>query len=228
MTENRLDEQTRNVLIELVKTRPILFNDYSDRSAAELRDERQKCWDEVGEKLNWSGDVCKTKFTTLKNNYFKNLRNDAVGPDMRRRLDFLDELAPWNRVQVEKPARISQRRATKRFRQDYNDDSDQTILMNTSTTSVMPDLPVAFKQSKNDDKKTSGEQYGQSAEMPMSPWAQPSYTNNNDVDDLNTFFRNMEQTARKFNARLQVKVKRMISDIIYDAEEQWINTNSSA
>lgn len=42
-------------------------------------------------------------------------------------------------------------------------------------------------------------------------------------DDLTVFFKNMEQTARKFDGLLQVKIKRMISDIIYDAEEQWLN-----
>lgn len=43
-----------------------------------------------------------------------------------------------------------------------------------------------------------------------------------EADDLTTFFKNMEQTARKFNGLLQVKIKRMVSDIIYDAEEQWL------
>lgn len=43
-----------------------------------------------------------------------------------------------------------------------------------------------------------------------------------EADDLTSFFKNMEQTARKFNGLLQVKIKRMISDIIYDAEEQWL------
>lgn len=42
-------------------------------------------------------------------------------------------------------------------------------------------------------------------------------------DDLTVFFKNMEQTARKFDGLLRVKIKRMISDIIYDAEEQWLN-----
>lgn len=42
-------------------------------------------------------------------------------------------------------------------------------------------------------------------------------------DDLTSFFKSMEQTCRKFNGFLQLKVKRMISDIIYDAEESWLN-----
>lgn len=42
-------------------------------------------------------------------------------------------------------------------------------------------------------------------------------------DDLTVFFKNMEQTARKFDGLTQVKIKRMISDIIYDAEENWLN-----
>lgn len=41
-------------------------------------------------------------------------------------------------------------------------------------------------------------------------------------DELTTFFKNMEQTTRKFGPQLQVKVKRMISDIIYDAEDTWL------
>lgn len=48
------------------------------------------------------------------------------------------------------------------------------------------------------------------------------------ADDLTSFFKNMEQTTRKFSARLQVKVKRMISDIIYDAEDQWLNSQASS
>lgn len=48
-----------------------------------------------------------------------------------------------------------------------------------------------------------------------------------ETDDLTSFFKNMEQTARKFNPRLQVKIKRMISDIIYDAEEQWLTSNQA-
>lgn len=55
MGEARLDEQTRNTLIELVKSRPILFNDIPDRAPAELRDERQKCWEEIGAQLGMNG-----------------------------------------------------------------------------------------------------------------------------------------------------------------------------
>lgn len=31
------------------------------------------------------------------------------------------QMAPWNRVQTDKPARITQRRSTKRVRIDYNE-----------------------------------------------------------------------------------------------------------
>lgn len=57
MTENiRLNEQTRNLLIELVKTRPILFIDNGETSIADLRDERQKLWDEISEKIGLPGN----------------------------------------------------------------------------------------------------------------------------------------------------------------------------
>lgn len=46
----RLDEKTRNLLIELVKSRPILYNDCTDRTRESV-DERQQAWDEVGAKL---------------------------------------------------------------------------------------------------------------------------------------------------------------------------------
>lgn len=52
----RLDEQTRNMLVELVKGRPLLYTDSGDLSMAELRDERQKLWEEVGEKANIPGN----------------------------------------------------------------------------------------------------------------------------------------------------------------------------
>ncbi|XP_055317666.1 uncharacterized protein LOC129576488 [Sitodiplosis mosellana] len=248
----RLDEQTRNLLIELVKDRPILFTDCGDRSA-ELRDERQKLWDEIGEKINIQPEVCKIKFTNLKNNYFKNLRNDSVGPEMRRRLEFLDELAPWNRIQHEKPARITQRRSTKRIRPDYNEDSDSAILVNTSTTSVQPEStanlsaasngvsnghynavhspkllqfakPAVISENSNNGESKPNVVNGSATEKLMAQWTPQS--NGGEVDDLTSFFQSMEHTARKFNARLKVKVKRMISDIIYDAEEQWLNTQT--
>lgn len=57
----RLDEQTRNMLIELVKGRQLLYTDCGDRSVAELRDERQKLWEEVGEKANIPGNHTYTK-----------------------------------------------------------------------------------------------------------------------------------------------------------------------
>lgn len=38
------------------------------------------------------GDVCKAKFTNLKNNYFKGLRNESISDEMRRRLNFLDDV----------------------------------------------------------------------------------------------------------------------------------------
>lgn len=41
-------------------------------------------------------------------------------------------------------------------------------------------------------------------------------------NDLMCFFKNMEQTTRKFPPLLIIKVKRMISDIVYDAEEGWL------
>lgn len=53
----RLDEQTRNMLVDLVKVRPLLYTDCGDLSVAELRDERQKLWEEVGEKANIPGIV---------------------------------------------------------------------------------------------------------------------------------------------------------------------------
>lgn len=52
----RLDEKTRNQLIELVKERPALYMDCSDRSV-EQRDERQKLWDEVAKRLDVSGNM---------------------------------------------------------------------------------------------------------------------------------------------------------------------------
>lgn len=210
--DQRLNEHTRNHLIALVKDHPILYQD--DRSP-EGKDERNRIWDAIGQQLSLSGmntwmchyhcfsqykcvfffvclgDVCKAKFTNLKNNYFKGLRNESISDEMRRRLNFLDDvwwyqlillftlilsnnlsefyifvslcvlfcaiffsrsfrfhfrssrlfatqclfplkknninfpnpmkkLAPWNKVQNEKPARITQRRATKR-RPDYNE-----------------------------------------------------------------------------------------------------------
>lgn len=51
----RLNEQTRNLLIELVKTRPILYIDNGEKSIADLRDERQKLWDEVSEEIGIPG-----------------------------------------------------------------------------------------------------------------------------------------------------------------------------
>lgn len=65
--------------------------------------------------------------------------------------------------------------------------------------------------------------------------AKPTYVDSNgsanesglcvESDDLTVFFKNMEQTTRKFDGLTQVKIKRMISDIIYDAEENWLKTN---
>lgn len=52
----RLNEQTRNLLIELVKTRPILFTDNGEKSIADLRDERQKLWDEISEEIGYPGN----------------------------------------------------------------------------------------------------------------------------------------------------------------------------
>lgn len=77
---------------------------------------------------------------------------------------------------------------------------------------------------ENNNNNNSAELYqngvsGSTAEKAMPQWTPYG----GDVDDLTSFFKSMEQTTRKFNARLQVKVKRMISDIIYDAEEQWLN-----
>lgn len=42
---------------------------------------------------HYLAEVCKIKFTNLKNNYFKNLRNDSISDEMRRRLDFLDDVS---------------------------------------------------------------------------------------------------------------------------------------
>lgn len=39
-------------------------------------------------------------------------------------------------------------------------------------------------------------------------------------DELTTFFRSMEQTARKLPKHLQLKVKRGVSDVLYNAEEE--------
>lgn len=63
-----------------------------------------------------------------------------------------------------------------------------------------------------------------SDEKRSTPQRSVPKANGGETDDLTSFFQSMEHTARKFNARLQIKVKRMISDIIYDAEEQWLNT----
>lgn len=117
--------------------------------------------------------------------------------------------------------------------------------MNTTTTSLIRESPTPVKQNKCDERIQTAEQYqnveqngqinGQSngqmtvvndyLEKPAGWTPQPTIYGN-DENDLTSFFKNMEHTARKFNARLQLKVKRMISDIIYDAEEQWINTST--
>lgn len=55
-SDTRLDEQTRNMLIELVKGRHLLYTDTGALSLADLRDERQKLWDEVAEKINLPGN----------------------------------------------------------------------------------------------------------------------------------------------------------------------------
>lgn len=128
-----------------------------------------------------------------------------------------------------------------------NRDGDP-ILVNTSTTSVpqdatnhanavsnghsskshpqiTPNSSRLLKSSANDESIINIDQYqngvnGSTAEKPQSSYGGKE-------DDLTSFYRNMEHTTRKFDARLQVKVKRMISDIIYDAEEQWINNGQA-
>lgn len=45
------------------------------------------CWPQP-----FLAETCKDKFVNLKNNYYKNLRNDTVGPEMRRRCAFLDDV----------------------------------------------------------------------------------------------------------------------------------------
>lgn len=64
----RLNEQTRNLLIELVKTRPILFTDIGDKSLADLRDDRQKLWDEVGEEIGLPGNYPFLLSSKIKSN----------------------------------------------------------------------------------------------------------------------------------------------------------------
>lgn len=41
-------------------------------------------------------------------------------------------------------------------------------------------------------------------------------------DGLDSFFASMEKTTRKLTPDLQLKVKRMVSDIVFDAEERWL------
>lgn len=91
-------------------------------------------------------------------------------------------------------------------------------------------MPHSSNQNKNDDNHNVDayqnghpQQNVQAAEKSTPSHVAHSLGAENS-DDLTLFFRSMEQTARKFSARLQVKVKRMISDIIYDAEDQWLST----
>lgn len=44
----------------------------------------------------------------------------------------------------------------------------------------------------------------------------------NEKDGLNSFFACMERTTRKLTPDLQLKVKRMVSDIVFDEEERWL------
>lgn len=41
-------------------------------------------------------------------------------------------------------------------------------------------------------------------------------------DGLDSFFASMEKITRKLTPNLQLKVKRMVSDIVFDAEERWL------
>lgn len=45
---------------------------------------------------------------------------------------------------------------------------------------------------------------------------------NDESDDLVSFFKSMEKTTRKLTPDLRLKVKRMVSDIVFDAEERWL------
>lgn len=70
----------------------------------------------------------------------------------------------------------------------------------------------------------NGSAVNENDEKISTPQRTMPQANGGETDDLTSFFHNMEHISRKFNARLQIKIKRMISDIIYDAEEQWLNT----
>lgn len=50
----RLDEETRNKLIGMVKMRSILYNDCADRTR-ELVEERQQLWEDIGQELKIPG-----------------------------------------------------------------------------------------------------------------------------------------------------------------------------
>lgn len=134
-------------------------------------------------------------------------------------------------------------------------DSDSHILVNTSTTSEptahsmganngvsngasngisnghlnngqnSPKVPRPTTNGENNNTNNNGEQHQNGVNGSTTEKAMPQpYAD--EIDDLTSFYKSMEKTTRKFNARLQVKVKRMISDIIYDAEEQWLNTQT--
>lgn len=111
--EQRLTPQIRNLFTALVKEQPILYNDV-DRSQ-EAKDARNRIWNSIGQRIGirgkWIfyvlikecnfnfvvfisclGEVCKVKFTTMKNNYFNSLRKGFVNDTLKERLGFLDEV----------------------------------------------------------------------------------------------------------------------------------------
>lgn len=56
----------------------------------------------------------------------------------------------------------------------------------------------------------------------MSRKREHSEDEDDEKDGLDSFFTSMEKTTRKLTPELQLKVKRMVSDIVFDAEERWL------
>lgn len=97
-------------------------------------------------------------------------------------------------------------------------------IQNNPKNSQIPNTTVNGESNNNNIDQHQNGVNGSTTKKPTAQWTPQSH--GTEIDDLSSFFNSMEKTTRKFNAHLKIKVKRMISDIIYDAEEQWLNTQT--
>lgn len=165
-------------------------------------------------------------------------QGDSSGSELLRRLNFI-QTSTLHRDTI---SNVSDGAAADNIEYDFLDDSSQasdvfdshslSTSQEPTTSGVASTISTEFTPSNPSKRRRQDKEFEVFMKMQnekldtfKSFLAQPAVPSAPPVDELHSFFRSMEESTRKLPSHLQRKIKRGLSTMVYDAEEENENEN---